>query len=182
MTAETTPFPPLQPHELDVRWIVVTGWRHWKNRGLLERQLLAVASRHGGRLGILHGDCKTGADALAQAFADRVGWPTRRRAADWDTCTEQCPPPAGHRVRRFNGSEYCPWAGPRRNGAVAQEAVWLDALGALAFLAPTASGTRGAVTLLEAAGVKVHPVYDPNLQRRVEAKQRALFDRLNRGA
>jgi hypothetical protein len=59
----------------------------------------------------------TGVDLIANRIAVRRGWHTTTVPAEWDFCGEGCPV-TPHRRQRHNGQEYCPVAGPRRNGVM----------------------------------------------------------------
>jgi hypothetical protein len=102
-------------------------------------------ARHDGLL-IVHGDCPTGADAIADA------WPAKpfavayeRHVADWLHCRPTCHHPA----QLKKGVNYCPAAGPYRN----QEMVDAGAAVCLAFILPGSRGTIDCVKRARAAGI-----------------------------
>lgn len=116
--------------------ILVTGSRNWEDEQLVRRELARCWSEHG-RIVVVHGACKTGADAhAAQWVADMV-------AADIAGVTEE-PHPADWRT---HGKA----AGPIRN----KQLIGAGATVCLAFIrcgSPGASHTAG---LAEAAGIDV---------------------------
>jgi hypothetical protein len=128
--------------------VIVTGSRSWPDRAAVEHAL-GVALRIYRPLVIVHGACATGADAMAEAWAQRAGVETDPFEADWDHCGPECQP--GHRRRRRDGSEFCPAAGPRRNARM----VAAGARICLAFPLPGSRGTEGCIRLAEAAGIPV---------------------------
>jgi hypothetical protein len=63
---------------------------------------------------LVHGACRTGADALADYWAHRHGILIEVYPANWvGACRVSCRP--GHRRVRPDGSDYCPSAGINRN-------------------------------------------------------------------
>lgn len=65
--------------------ILVTGSRDWTDRRTVADALLDAA-RHlsiDTDIVVVHGACKTGADAIAQAEAELRGWETEPHPADW---------------------------------------------------------------------------------------------------
>lgn len=77
--------------------VIVFGSRTWENVGIMQAVLAALPKRG---LLIVHGDCPTGADHLAQLWAEANGIPTERHPADW--------------------TKYGKRAGPLRNAEMAQ--------------------------------------------------------------
>lgn len=65
--------------------IVCSGSRHFHNMHVISEVLERVTHEmYPQSFFIVHGDCKTGADALVQRYAYRVGnWPIVRYPADW---------------------------------------------------------------------------------------------------
>ncbi len=98
--------------------ILVTGSRDWTDESLLR---WAISSHLDGDDVIVHGDCPTGADAMAQEFADMTGLATERHKAQW--------------------SKYGRAAGPYRN----QKMVDLGADVVLAFKNPGSRGTQDCI-------------------------------------
>ena len=65
--------------------ILVTGSRDWDEPAVISRALhdAWVAADTGGVVTLVSGACPTGADAIAEAVAARVGWVVERHPADW---------------------------------------------------------------------------------------------------
>lgn len=89
---------------------------------------------------IVHGDCPSGADRIAQAWADRHMMPFKKFAADWD--------------------QFKKAAGPIRNQKMVDYLAGLEGPKyAIAF--PGGSGTRDCVTRCDEAGIQTFiPVWD----------------------
>lgn len=89
--------------------VLVTGSREWADRALLEFHIGWVVAQSGRRpedIVIVHGDCPTGADAMADSFAGRAGWATDPHPADWRRLGK----PAGHarnQVMADKGADVC---------------------------------------------------------------------------
>lgn len=60
--------------------IMVTGSRGWKHVGLIRRLLTQLRPTL-----IIHGDCKQGADAMADTIATSMGIPVKKYPAQWET-------------------------------------------------------------------------------------------------
>jgi len=117
--------------------VIVTGSRDYEDIGTIARALSDFALNHP-RLVVVHGDCATGADRLADNWV-RVLW-----SYGYDIALE--PWPADWSTGRG--------AGPRRNRAMVQAGADL----VLAFFAPPPAGnigTQGCVDLAEKAGIEV---------------------------
>lgn len=106
---------------------------------------------------LMSGACPDGGDAIAEAYADYLGWTVERHPAPWDDCGPRCPATA-HRVRRRPGDtahpgvldDYCPKAGPLRNTHM----VGLGADQAVGFpLGAGWSGTRDCMAKAKRAGI-----------------------------
>jgi len=106
---------------------------------------------------LVSGHCPDGGDAIAEAYADYLGWRIEEHPALWDDCGPGCPAKP-HRIRRRPGDTahpgvadtYCPKSGPRRNSLM----VSLGADQAVAFpLGKRWSGTRDCGTKAERAGI-----------------------------
>ena len=126
----------------DLPRILVTGSRNWRDRQAI-RDALDEALRRYGPFVLVHGACpprwdgKPGADALADEWGmdhRYLGVRVERHPADWD--------------RYGNG------AGPVRN----REMVEAGALLCLAFPLGESPGTKGCMSLADAAGI---PVIEP---------------------
>lgn len=115
--------------------ILVTGSRDWTDKQAIVDALARVrdrqraAGRDGTDVTLVSGACPTGADAIAEETAERMGWRVERHPADW----------ARHGRR----------AGYVRNSAMVE-------LGADLCLAFVLDGSRGAAMtagLAQAAGI-----------------------------
>lgn len=128
--------------------VIVCGGRDYRDRDTLVRWLAVLPPD----TVIVHGECKTGADAIAEDYwRDCLGFETEKHPADWPgQCRDTCKP--GHRKRRRDGSEYCPMAGNYRNQAMAD----LGADWCLAF--PGGTGTADMTRRARAAGIPVKVV------------------------
>lgn len=139
--------------------ILVTGSRDWTDRTQVWRALSDAVSPVpvDQEVVVVHGHCPSGADALADVWAQKYGAAVERLPADWDHCTDSCP--QGHRKMKQPGdtvhpgecSDYCPAAGPRRNWEMVRR-------GADVCTAFIRNGSRGAshtASLAEKAGIPV---------------------------
>ncbi|MFF7949091.1 SLOG family protein [Streptomyces griseorubiginosus] len=136
--------------------ILITGSRNWTDRRTIEDTLtaagaLAIAS--GQRLTVVHGACPTGADAIAQEWAD------------WHREHGQPIDIERHPAQNHPTEDFGPWpaAGPKRNAHM----VNLGADACFAFIGPCTSrrcqrpsphpshGASGCAGLAEAAGIPV---------------------------
>lgn len=123
--------------------VLVTGSRHWSNRGLVEAALEAIGEANGHQnLVVVHGHCPTGADhwadLWAQANAHR-GVTLERHPADWQQLGKA--------------------AGPVRN----EEMVQAGADIVLAFLTPDSRGTKDCVRRAERQGLQVRRFHSSSL-------------------
>ena len=92
--------------------VLVTGSRTWPNPVLIERYLdilyskvLTVITRCDDML-LIHGDCLTGGDAFADAWAIESGVKVRRYPAQWETYGKS----AGFKRNRYmvrRGADIC---------------------------------------------------------------------------
>lgn len=112
--------------------LLVTGSRDWTGGVILDVLNLAPAYADGRRLVIVHGGCKTGADAFADLWARTMGVKTEVHPANW----------------RPNGV-YNPQAGLLRN----REMVELGADQCLAFIKNGSRGATHCAGLAEEAGI-----------------------------
>jgi len=112
---------------------------------------------------LVHGDAWGGDQLAAEAFRSLYPWLPRAflveaHPADWngpcDPASPQCVP--GHRVRRPDGSHYCPTAGTRRNVAM----IKLGADAGLAFILDHSAGASHCLRAMRSAGIDTTPVYD----------------------
>lgn len=113
---------------------MVSAGRDYGDRDAIRSDFRAVdedARAEGLRVTLMHGDCATGGDQLADAEARALGWDVEKYPADWDT----------------HGKA----AGPIRNGQMVAKRP--DVL----FAYPTAQsrGTWDAIRKARAAGIMV---------------------------
>jgi len=65
--------------------ILVTGSRDWNDRNAIFKALFWTGvDRIPGSRTLVSGACSTGADALAEDIARRMGWVVERHPADWE--------------------------------------------------------------------------------------------------
>lgn len=154
--------------------ILLAGGRELPEPGIVAGTLADITLNIAeGPVIVRHGACpgKKSADQAASDWirdcGEWLGVTEDPMPADWDHCTDDCPP--GHRRRKKPGDtahpgrlpDYCPAAGPRRNAAmVAKEprAEWM-----VAFPDPASPsyGTRNCMRLAKAAGIDVHEIKSP---------------------
>ncbi|WP_030506404.1 DUF2493 domain-containing protein [Microbispora rosea] len=119
--------------------VLITGSRSWKDLDVVRDALVQARYQANGPMVVVHGACPTGADAIADWWCRRfthLGITRERHPADWDTCAgPKCTPT--HRLKRRDGSTYCPTAGHLRN----QLMVDLGADVCLAFVLPCTQRT-----------------------------------------
>lgn len=108
--------------------VIVTGSRDWDDARTIR---LMLARYNGPNTTLVHGDCPTGADAIAKQFAEENGWTIEPHPADWD---------------RWKKS-----AGPRRNREMAE----LGADVCLAFHKDNSRGTQNMINNCHKNGIPV---------------------------
>lgn len=115
--------------------VLITGSRDWDDRSILAQVLLnaeMTAIPEHGRLAkmlLVSGACPTGADRIAEEYAEEWGWKIERHPADWD--------------------QYGKRAGFLRNS----EMVHLGADVCLAFIKNESRGASMTARLAEEAGI-----------------------------
>lgn len=122
--------------------ILITGSRDWTDRNTIFNAILDLREDfpfYWEDVVIVHGDCPTGADFLAQSIAEQCDLVTERHPADWQA--------------------FGKFAGPKRN----QEMVDLGADVCLAFPLYPSKGTRHCMGAAEKAGIPVR-VFAPAVQ------------------
>jgi hypothetical protein len=150
--------------------LLLAGARNLPEPGIVPGTLADIALNIAdGPVVVRHGAC-TGPRSADQAASDwirdcgaRLGVTEDPMPADWDHCAPGCPTAASHRRRKRPGdtahpgllADYCPDAGPRRNGLMVAKLprpVWM-----VAFPSPVGPsyGTRNCMRLAEAAGITV---------------------------
>ncbi len=127
--------------------ILVTGSRDWARSDQVKFALDCIVERET-NVTVVHGDCPTGADAIAAKYAKFRGWAVEAHPADWS---------------KGKGE------GPARN----QRMVDLGADIVLAFISDChkpehkdqprhlSHGTVDCVTRAQKAGLSVHRIYAP---------------------
>lgn len=137
--------------------LLVTGSRKWVHLPSVAETLsfyTRLAFEHGSRLEVVHGAARDGADALAASWVSRWGrrgWPVSAdpHPANWSApCGAECR--HGSRGVRRNGSEFCQYAGHRRNGEMVDSGVQA----CVAFWHGGSPGTRNCFERAQAAGLK----------------------------
>jgi bifunctional DNA primase/polymerase-like protein/SLOG family YspA-like protein len=108
--------------------VLVTGSRTWTDPALIHTGLNELLRVHGSALVVVHGACRSGADAIAHAWARGHRVPVETHSADWA---------AGRS------------AGPARNALMV--ATRPDAC--LAFIRDQSRGATGCARLAQAAGI-----------------------------
>ena len=111
--------------------VLITGSRGWEDRLTIARAMLDAADGVTDEIVIVHGLCPTGADEIADDFAEFMNWKIEAYPADWN--------------------KHGRAAGPIRN----QQMVDLGADICLAFPLGESRGTRHCMQAAEKAGIKV---------------------------
>ena len=113
--------------------ILITGSRNWTDGPKVRDAIHYWAVALGGDVVVVHGDCPTGADRLADISARTIlGLPVEKHPADWGIPRDRS-------------------AGPRRN----QKMVDLGADVCIAFPLGESRGTRHCMAAAKAAGIPV---------------------------
>jgi hypothetical protein len=142
--------------------VLVTGSRTWDDQQAVADALLdawhdatQLVSEQV-QFTVVHGDCPTGADAVAKQWAIDNGVFQVAVPADWAApCTEQCPP-TSHRKTSSKRGDYCPLAGHHRN----QLMVDMGADLVLAFRRNNSRGTTDCISRAKRAGIPVRILED----------------------
>jgi hypothetical protein len=120
--------------------ILVTGSRNYTSRksikDALERWTQGTAWRD---ITLVHGDCPTGADAIANSIAVQKGWKIERYPAQW------------HKHGKA--------AGPLRNGEMADAGADV----CLAFPTADSKGTLDMIKKAKAADIPVNIYFPPDI-------------------
>lgn len=122
--------------------ILVTGSRDWADHHVVDAAILDLCNWYPidwDEVVIVHGNCPTGADKMADEFALDTGISVERHSADW--------------------KKYGRAAGPKRN----QQMVDAGADIVLAFKNPGSRGTQDCINRATKAGLIVK-VYEPQNQ------------------
>lgn len=137
--------------------VLVTGSRAWDDQQAVADALLdawhdAVQTVSPEvHFTVVHGDCPSGADAIAKQWAIDNGVFHHGFPADWSgPCTPACPD-TPHRKTNRHG-EYCPLAGHYRNQLMVDMGIDL----VLAFHRNNSRGTADCIRRAKSAGIPVH--------------------------
>lgn len=114
----------------NMKRLIVTGSRHWTDIKTIKDALLEAIDGQWESTTIVHGDCPTGADAIAHSIALLFGLTIERYPANWN--------------------KYGRTAGPLRNQGMAD----LGADVCLAFPMSDSRGTFDMIKRAKAAGIK----------------------------
>lgn len=115
--------------------VLITGSRNWSDKNRIDECIvweLLYCTLNDLNLVIIHGDCPTGADAMAQAYCEDHGITTERYPADWN--------------------KHGKAAGPLRN----QKMVDLGADRCIAFLMEGSRGTKDCIRKAQDAGINTY--------------------------
>lgn len=108
--------------------ILVTASRDWNDYITIKRKLLEHAK--GNRnVTVIHGDCPTGGDRIADAVATELGWAVEKYPADWQ--------------------QHGKSAGPIRNVLMVRKGAHV----CVAFIKGQSRGATGCADLAEKAGI-----------------------------
>lgn len=89
--------------------IAAIGSRKWKSTRQTQRALRRVVEMFKPPYVLMH-DGGDGAPRYAAVNADRMGWTIEPHEVDPTKCTDECPPPEGHRRKGGSTGSYCPLA------------------------------------------------------------------------
>jgi len=142
--------------------ILVSGSRHARPRhaGIVRATLLAAAPA-GVPVVLRHG-AAPGVDTLAGRVAAEQGWRVEAVRAGWRRCDPSLPaelggcPPHPHRRRRDDGTDWCPYAGPRRNQQMVDQHPTPDLVVVFPAADRPSPGTWDLHTRATRAGLRVH--------------------------
>lgn len=67
--------------------ILITGYRSWSDRETIHEAIRehAIDQQTGAYHSVIHGDCKSGADAIARRYCEWLHLEDERHPADWNT-------------------------------------------------------------------------------------------------
>jgi hypothetical protein len=127
-------------HRRSAARVLVTGSRDWSDEDTIRSALRAWWNENGRPRDavLVHGACRTGADAIADRIWSAQGLPIERHPAPWNALDGQ-----SQRLGRR--------AGPIRN----RRMVRIGATICLAFIKDNSPGASGCVQLAKAAGIPV---------------------------
>lgn len=136
--------------------VLVTGSRTWDDQQAIADALLdtwhdAVQTVSPEvQFTVVHGDCPSGADAIAKQWAIDNGVFHHPIPANWSgPCTDACPPTPHRKTSRYG--DYCPLAGHYRNQLMVDMGIDL----VLAFRRNNSRGTTDCIRRAERAGIPV---------------------------
>lgn len=137
--------------------VLVTGSRTWDDHQAIADALLNAwhdatqTVSEEVRFIVVHGDCPTGADAIAKQWALDNGLIHQPHPADWSApCPDDCLP-TPHRKTSPKHGDYCPLAGHRRNQLMVDYSADL----VLAFHRNNSRGTADCIRRAKKAGIPV---------------------------
>ncbi len=154
--------------------ILVTGPRDFDDDAFVIGALERLEAEQSRTPTLVVGDCPEGVDRIATDWANAApSWRVEVFRAAWDDCVPTCPP-YPHRFSRRPGDifhpgtlhDYCPGAGPRRNGAAVASGAGL----CLAVIVPCTRpkcatrpqhgthGTADCIRQARRAGIPIHPL------------------------
>ncbi|MEE4419596.1 hypothetical protein [Streptomyces bugieae] len=151
--------------------ILLAGARYLTEPGIVPGTLADIAFNIAeGPVVIRHGACpgENSADQTASdwinSIGNRYGITEAPMPADWDNCTANCTP--GNRRRKKPGDtahpglldDYCPAAGPRRNGGMVAKQPRPEWMVAFPEPGQPNYGTRNCMRLAKQAGIQVYEV------------------------
>jgi hypothetical protein len=156
--------------------VLLAGGRDLPEPGVVSGTLADIALNIAeGPVVVRHGACP-GERSADQAASDWIrdcgewlGVTEDPMPADWDHCADNCPPGPGHRRMKKPGDtahpgllpNYCPGAGPRRNGEMALKLPRPDWMVAFPDPAGPSYGTRNCMRQARDAGIPVHEITSP---------------------
>lgn len=158
---------------MNITVVLLAGARELTEPGIVPGTLYDIAVNIAeGPVVVRHGACpgERSADQTASDWINELGAKydisEDPMPADWDHCAPNCPTTPGHRRRKRPGDvahpgllpDYCPTAGPRRNGAMVAKLphpTWM-----VAFPEPGQPnyGTRNCIRLAKQAGIRVYEI------------------------
>ncbi len=110
--------------------ILVSGSRDWDDVDVIHH-MLGMFKDNSYDITLVHGDCPTGADRIANDFAKASGWKIETHPADWNA--------------------FGKYAGPKRN----QDMVDAGADVVLAFIKNESRGASGTAKMAAEAGLEI---------------------------
>lgn len=111
--------------------VLITGSRNWSDKNRIKEELLKINNSYQNEeIILLSGNC-SGADSIAEEYAEELNWIVKRFPANWKA--------------------FGRYAGPKRNQEMVNEKPKI----CLAFPIGASIGTRGCIKMALKAGVEV---------------------------